>query len=112
MTSTAQSISIRLIILLASLNALVAAAIDMYLPAYPAIGADLQISAGQVQQTLTVFLIGLAVGQGVYGPLLDRYGRRRPLLVGVLLFVLGSALAALAHSWHASFRRSALLPVR
>lgn len=99
MTPTAQSISLRLIILLASLNALVAAAIDMYLPAYPAIGADLQISAGQVQQTLTVFLVGLAVGQGVYGPLLDRYGRRHPLLVGVLLFTLGSALAALAHSF-------------
>lgn len=99
MISPVQSISIRLIILLASLNALVAAAIDMYLPAYPAIGADLQISAGQVQQTLTVFLVGLAVGQGVYGPMLDRYGRRRPLLVGVLLFVLGSALAALTQSF-------------
>lgn len=99
MTSYKPNIGIKLIILLASLNALVAAAIDMYLPAFPAIGNDLQISAGQVQQTLTVFLVGLAVGQGIYGPLLDRYGRRNPLLVGVLLFTAGSALAALAHSF-------------
>lgn len=99
MTSTVTNLSIRLIILLASLNALVAAAIDMYLPAFPAIGSDLAISAGQVQQTLTVFLIGMALGQAVYGPLLDRYGRRRPLLAGILLFVLGSVLAALAHSF-------------
>ncbi|NLD14960.1 MAG: multidrug effflux MFS transporter [Gammaproteobacteria bacterium] len=99
MTSSSVSPGIRLIILLASLNALVAAAIDMYLPAFPAIGISLGIEAGQVQQTLTVFLIGLAVGQGFYGPLLDRYGRRRPLLIGVLLFTLGSALAALAQSF-------------
>lgn len=101
MTSSIQSIRInaKLIILLASLNALVAAAIDMYLPAFPAIGADLHISAGQVQQTLTIFLVGMAVGQGLYGPLLDRYGRRIPLLTGVLLFTLGSALAALAQSF-------------
>lgn len=98
MTSSSVSLGIRLIILLAALNALVAAAIDMYLPAFPAIGVSLAIDAGQVQQTLTVFLIGLAVGQGFYGPLLDHYGRRRPLLIGVLLFTLGSALAALAQS--------------
>lgn len=98
MTSPVSTPGIRLITLLASLNALVAAAIDMYLPAFPAIGADLAISAGQVQQTLTVFLVGMAAGQALYGPLLDRYGRRRPLLVGIALFVSGSVLAALANS--------------
>lgn len=99
MTQTIQQPGIRLIILLASLNALVAAAIDMYLPAFPAIGSSLGIRDGQVQQTLTIFLIGLAVGQGIYGPLLDRYGRRVPLLIGVLLFTLGSLLAALAQTF-------------
>lgn len=89
----------RLIVLLALLNALVAAAIDMYLPAFPAVGADLGISPGQVQQTLTIFLVGLALGQGLYGPLLDRYGRRTPLLVGIALFCLGSLLATLTHSF-------------
>lgn len=99
MSSSVTSPGIKLIILLASLNALVAAAIDMYLPAFPAIGSSLGIHDGQVQQTLTIFLIGLAVGQGVYGPLLDRYGRRLPMLIGVLLFTLGSLLAALASSF-------------
>ncbi len=93
---TRQNLGIGLIVLLASLNALVAAAIDMYLPAFPAVAADLQINANQVQQTLTVFLLGMAFGQGLYGPLLDRYGRRTPLLVGVGLFSCGSLLAALA----------------
>ena len=71
MKPTITTISLKLIVLLASLNALVAAAIDMYLPAFPVIGIDLNISAGQVQQTITIFLLGLAVGQGLYGPLLD-----------------------------------------
>lgn len=99
MKPTITTISLKLIVLLASLNALVAAAIDMYLPAFPVIGIDLNISAGQVQQTITIFLLGLAVGQGLYGPLLDRYGRRTPMLVGISLFTLGSLLAALAHSF-------------
>lgn len=99
MRPTTTTISLKLIVLLASLNALVAAAIDMYLPAFPVIGADLNINAGQVQQTLTIFLLGLAVGQGFYGPLLDRFGRRTPMLVGISLFTLGSLLAALAHSF-------------
>lgn len=91
-------ISLSLVVLLASVNVLVASAIDMYLPAFPAIANELSINSAQVQQTLSVFLIGLAVGQGIYGPLLDRFGRRTPLLCGVALFVLGSVLAALAES--------------
>ena len=76
----------QLIILLASLSAIVATAIDMYLPAFPAVGDSFNISAGQIQQTLTVFLIGLGVGQGLYGPLLDRFGRKLPLLLGISIF--------------------------
>jgi DHA1 family bicyclomycin/chloramphenicol resistance-like MFS transporter len=77
----------------------VAAAIDMYLPAFPTVATSLNISAGQVQQTLTVFLIGLGIGQGLYGPLLDRFGRRPPLLIGITLFSLGSLAAALTTSF-------------
>lgn len=84
--------------LLAMITALDAMAIDMYLPAFPAVAQELGASAGQIQQTLSVFLVGLALGQGIYGPLLDRFGRRWPLLVGLGIFVLGSVLAALAHS--------------
>lgn len=84
------------IFLLAMITALDAMAIDMYLPAFPSVAQEFGVSAGKVQQTLSVFLIGLAVGQAIYGPLLDRFGRRRPLLIGLLIFVAGSVLAATA----------------
>lgn len=87
-----------LIVLLALVTALEALAIDMYLPGMPAMAVELDVTAGRIQQTLSVFLIGLAIGQGLYGPLLDRYGRRAPLLAGIALFVGGSVLAALAPS--------------
>lgn len=89
-------LGLKIIILLASLNALSAAAVDMYLPAFPAVAESLSISSGQVQQTLTIYLIGLGIGQGLYGPLLDRFGRKTPLLIGLSLFVLGSLAAALS----------------
>ncbi|NLC99379.1 MAG: multidrug effflux MFS transporter [Gammaproteobacteria bacterium] len=88
----------KLIFLLASLSALVAAAIDMYLPAFPTVASSLEISEGQVQQTLTVFLVGLGIGQGLYGPFLDRFGRRPPLLFGIVLFTIGSLTAAMTTS--------------
>lgn len=87
-----------LIVLLALLTALDAMAIDMYLPGMPAMAQAFGVPPGRIQQTLAVFLAGLAVGQGLYGPLLDRYGRRLPLLLGIAVFVLGSVLAALAPS--------------
>lgn len=92
-------LSLQVITLLASLSALSAAAVDMYLPAFPTVATSLNISAGQVQQTLTVYLLGLGFGQGLYGPLLDRFGRRPPLLIGLILFALGSLTAALAISF-------------
>ncbi|WKV48727.1 MULTISPECIES: multidrug effflux MFS transporter [Dickeya] len=87
-----------LILLLALLTALDAMAIDMYLPAMPALAMDFGASSGKVQQTLSVFLVGLALGQGICGPLLDRYGRRVPLLAGLVIFIGGSVMAALSPS--------------
>ncbi len=92
------SLGFALILLLALLTALDAMAIDMYLPAMPTIADVFGASPARVQQTLSVFLAGLAVGQAFYGPLLDRYGRRLPLLAGLVMFVLGSVLAAQAAS--------------
>ncbi|MCL7713839.1 multidrug effflux MFS transporter [Stenotrophomonas mori] len=97
-TGPAASISAGLILLLALLTALDAMAIDMYLPAMPTIAGEFDAGAGRIQQTLSIFLAGLAIGQALYGPLLDRYGRRLPLLAGLVLFVLGSILAAMAGS--------------
>lgn len=98
MNHPALRFSLGLSMLLALLTALDAMAIDMYLPGMPSIMTEFGVSASQVQLTFSVFLAGLALGQGLYGPLLDRYGRRFPLLLGVLLFIMGSALAALAPS--------------
>lgn len=71
-------------------------ATDLYLPAFPEMAAQLGASTSAIQLSLTAFLVGAAVGQLVFGPLSDRLGRRGPLLVGVVIFVLASAAAAVA----------------
>lgn len=85
-----------LALLLAMLTVLGPLNIDMYLPAFPEISEDLGANASQVQLSLTACLVGLAVGQVVIGPISDSRGRRGPLLVCIALFVLASALCALA----------------
>ncbi|MBB1257873.1 multidrug effflux MFS transporter [Streptomyces alkaliterrae] len=85
-----------LILILGSLTALPALSMDLYLPALPALGGELGGAASQVQLTLTTCLLGLAVGQIVVGPMSDRFGRRRPLLIGMAGYVLASAACALA----------------
>jgi DHA1 family bicyclomycin/chloramphenicol resistance-like MFS transporter len=71
---------------------------DIYLPALPALTDDLQATASAAQLTVSACLLGLAAGQLLAGPLSDRYGRRRPLLAGVVLFVAVSLLCALSPS--------------
>ena len=83
-----------LILLLAFLTAIDSIAIDLYLPGIIEIERDLNLAEGKAQQTISVFLLGMAVGQGIYGPLLDRFGRRPPLLVGFVIFSVGSLLAS------------------
>ncbi|WP_036320307.1 multidrug effflux MFS transporter [Microbacterium indicum] len=85
-----------LLLVLALLQAVTPFATDLYLPAFPAMTADLSTSATGVQLTLTAFLVGIAAGQLVFGPLSDRYGRRTPLVVGAVIFVLSSAAAVVA----------------
>ena len=85
-------------LLLALLMAFGPLAIDMYLPALPAIAAELHASSGAVQATLAAYLAGMAGGQVFYGTLADRLGRRVPLLVGLVLFTLASLGCAQAQS--------------
>ncbi|MGZ8745093.1 MAG: Bcr/CflA family multidrug efflux MFS transporter [Nocardioides sp.] len=89
---------IQLIIVLGSLIALGPLTIDMYLPAFPELARELDTSASAVQLTLTGMLGGLAVGQLVIGPLSDAFGRRRPLIAGLVVHALASVLCALAPS--------------
>ena len=88
--------TVRLIVILGALSAFAPLAIDMYLPALPALATDLHASASEVQLTLTACFVGLALGQIVAGPLSDAYGRRRPLLVGLAAFAVASLLCAAA----------------
>ncbi|MFD0592910.1 multidrug effflux MFS transporter [Catellatospora coxensis] len=85
-----------LILVLGSMSAFGALSFDMYLPAFPTIAADLRVSPAAVQLTLTVALIGIALGQFVMGPLSDRWGRRRPITVGTVLFSVSSLLITVA----------------
>ena len=85
-----------ILLILGGLSAFGPLAIDMYLPAFPAIGLALGADAEQVQFSLSVYFLGLASGQLFYGPLADRFGRRRPLLVGIVLFCAASVACAMA----------------
>ncbi|MGO4304370.1 Bcr/CflA family multidrug efflux MFS transporter [Cupriavidus sp. RAF12] len=86
------------LLICASLTALAPLSIDMYLPSFPALAADLHVDIGQVQLTLGTFLVGLAIGQAFYGPISDRFGRKPPLYIGLTLYGLAAAGCALAGS--------------
>ncbi len=73
-------------------------AIDMYLPGFPTIAKDLDTTVAQVQLSLTGYLVGIAIGQLIYGPLLDRYGRKKPLYFGMIIYFIASLLCALTVS--------------
>ena len=86
----------RLLVLLGSLTALGPLSIDMYLPAFPEIAADLAVGPSRVQLSLTACLVGLGLGQVLTGPLSDRYGRRRPILLGLAAYAVASVACAFA----------------
>lgn len=78
------------LLLMGLLTALGPLAIDMYLPAFSAMANDLGTSHGNIERTLASYLFGLALAQLFYGPLADRYGRRKPLLLGLCIFIIAS----------------------
>lgn len=85
-----------LILALGALAAIGPMSVDMYLPALPTIGRDFDATPGAVQLTLSAYFAGAALGQLVYGPLSDRFGRRPILIVAIALYVASGALAALS----------------
>ncbi|GGM98684.1 Bcr/CflA family drug resistance efflux transporter [Dyadobacter beijingensis] len=87
-----------LILILGSLTALGPFSIDMYLPGFPAIARDLDTTAAKVSLTLSGYFVGISLGQLLYGPLLDRFGRKKPLFIGLVVYILASAGCAVATS--------------
>jgi DHA1 family bicyclomycin/chloramphenicol resistance-like MFS transporter len=90
----------RLTLVLGALTAFGPMSIDMYLPSLPALARALRADAAAAQMSLAVFFVGMALGQTVYGPLADRFGRKRPLYAGIALYVLASVACALAADIH------------
>lgn len=87
---------LRIILILGALSTITPLAIDLYLPAFPQIAASLGSTEAQVALSLSSYFIGMACGQLFYGPLLDRFGRKPPLYLGLGLFVLASLGCAMA----------------
>jgi len=79
------------ILILGLLSAIGPFSIDMYLPGFPGIAVDLHTTVPEVAYSLSSFFIGICFGQFLYGPLLDRYGRKPPLYAGIILYFIASA---------------------
>ncbi len=85
-----------LLLILGFVAALGPFSIDMYLPGFRAIAKDLDTDISQVALTLSSYFVGISVGQLVYGPILDRYGRKKPLLFGLTLYTIATIGCAMA----------------
>jgi DHA1 family bicyclomycin/chloramphenicol resistance-like MFS transporter len=86
----------QLLIVLAAMTMFVPMSIDMYLPTFPAVAQALHVHIVNLQLTLSSFLFGTGLGQIVYGPISDRFGRKKPSYVGILIFVIASILCTTA----------------
>jgi len=71
--------------ILGSLSTVSPFAIDLYLPAFASIASDFKTNTATVSLSVSSYFIGMAIGQILYGPFLDRYGRKRPLYIGLLI---------------------------
>lgn len=90
---TANKTGLSFLLILSALMAVTSLSTDIYLPAMPVMAKDLQ---GDAELTITGFLIGFCIAQLIWGPISDRYGRRLPLFIGLVLFIIGSVGCALS----------------
>jgi DHA1 family bicyclomycin/chloramphenicol resistance-like MFS transporter len=90
-----------MILILGLLSAIGPFSIDMYLPGFPAIAKDLNTTVARISLSLSSFFIGISAGQLLYGPLLDRFGRKKPLYIGLSVYLLASVGCALCTSANA-----------
>lgn len=93
--TTASQTGLAFILILSGLMAFTSLSTDIYLPAMPTMAEDLH---GNVELTITGFLIGFTIAQLIWGPISDHMGRRKPLFIGMVLFIIGSAGCALSTS--------------
>ena len=98
MNQIEQKYSMWLVVFLGMLTAVAPLATDMYLPALPIMPAEFNTSASSIQLTLTMTMVGMALGQVIGGPISDSVGRKLPLFVGNLLCLAASLLCAYATS--------------
>ena len=96
--ASAVGISRALLATVVLVSAIAPLATDMYVPAFPRVGEDLLAGATQVQLTLTTFFVGMALGQLLGGPVSDARGRRRPLLISLVVLTLASVACAASPS--------------
>src|SRR6186713_2921151 len=101
MKDTKKKKNFYLILVLGLLSAIGPFSIDMYLPAFPDIAKNLHTTVAQVTLSLSSFFIGISVGQLLYGPLLERFGRKKPLYIGLCIYLLASIGCAMAASVNA-----------
>lgn len=87
-----------ILIVLGALSAIAPFSVDMYLPGFSAIARDLKTDIARVGLTLTSYFLGISLGQLVMGPVVDRYGRKKPLIMGLLIYILSAIGCAFAHS--------------
>ena len=87
-----------LILLLGLLAALSTLTIAMYIPGFHQMASDFKVGESQIAFTLTSYFIGITLGQLIYGPIIDQYGRRNPLLISLSIFILSSIGCSLANS--------------
>ena len=88
--------SLKFALALGAIGALGPSAVDMYLPSLPEMAVDYSTSVASIQLTLTVFLLAMGLGQLLFGPVVDAFGRRRPLIAGLVLFSLSALVAGAA----------------
>lgn len=79
-----------LIILLGAIAAIGPFTIDMYLPAFSAIAAELGVAEQHMSYTLTSYFIGISLGQIINGPIIDKFGRKKPLMIGLVIYTIAS----------------------
>ncbi|MEO8710799.1 MAG: multidrug effflux MFS transporter [Parafilimonas sp.] len=90
-----------LILMLGALNTITPFSIDMYLPAFPKIASDLHTTIQNTALSVSTYFLGFAIGQILYGPLLDRFGRKKPLYTGLILYIIATIICTVPGTIHA-----------